>query len=99
MGAKNGSLGVRSQIQHQSKDFDSWSALYLPACELDVVHPPYGWSVRTVIEHCCTPSESLAIGRCAILLMAGSRPRTGLSSPYTVSSQWRIFLHHCLAFS
>ncbi len=24
----------------------------VPQTQLDVVHPPYGWSVRTVIEHC-----------------------------------------------
>ncbi|MEM7475790.1 MAG: DinB family protein [Planctomycetota bacterium] len=25
----------------------------IPAEQLSVVHSPYGWSVRTVIEHCC----------------------------------------------
>lgn len=25
----------------------------IPADQLGVVHAPYGWSVRTVIEHCC----------------------------------------------
>ncbi len=25
----------------------------IPDAEFDVVHPPYGWSIRTVIEHCC----------------------------------------------
>ena len=25
----------------------------VPAEQMSVVHPPYGWSIRTVIEHCC----------------------------------------------
>lgn len=27
--------------------------LALPTDQLETVHPPYGWSIRTVIEHCC----------------------------------------------
>ena len=25
----------------------------IPADQMEVIHPPYGWKVRTVIEHCC----------------------------------------------
>ncbi|MEZ6137792.1 MAG: DinB family protein [Pirellulaceae bacterium] len=27
--------------------------LEIEVSELEVVHPPYGWAVRTVLEHCC----------------------------------------------
>jgi hypothetical protein len=25
----------------------------IPADQFEVVHPPYGWTIRTVLEHCC----------------------------------------------
>lgn len=25
----------------------------IPRDQLEVIHPPYGWMVRTVVEHCC----------------------------------------------
>ncbi len=25
----------------------------LPVAEFETVHPPYGWPIRTVLEHCC----------------------------------------------
>ena len=25
----------------------------IPQSQWEIVHPPYGWSIRTVIEHCC----------------------------------------------
>jgi hypothetical protein len=43
---------ILTTLEHQAESVRQF-VRDIPASELDVVHSPYGWSVRTVIEHCC----------------------------------------------
>lgn len=43
---------ILSTLEHQAQTVSQF-VRDIPASELEVVHSPYGWSVRTVIEHCC----------------------------------------------
>ena len=39
-------------LQEQMKGMAQF-VLEIPADQLDVIHAPYGWTIRTVIAHCC----------------------------------------------
>lgn len=43
---------ILETLQHQLSAIPEFIRS-IPADQLEVIHPPYGWAVRTVLEHCC----------------------------------------------
>jgi hypothetical protein len=43
----------------------------LPADQLEIVHPPFGWKIRTVVEHCCDAER--VFGYRALRFAAGDK--------------------------